>query len=177
MDCCSNAASQDNDVTLSQFVNNSSDYLTNNTTLVLAPENHNLESELLVEMVHSFSMFAWPASSSKAVITCGPNARLEFRNVSIVTVSGLKFVGCFETYVKSVSPFQLQNSGIGNSLAIKFSSVLIINESAAEIYDSRFVVNVAETMVYVTHAHLVINHCTFTSNIGSSSVLDISNIN
>ena len=43
-----------------------------------------MESELVIEDVHSFSMFVWSGSSSKAVITCGlrHNARFEFRNVS-----------------------------------------------------------------------------------------------
>ena len=83
------------DLTLSQFINNSSDYLTNDTTLIFSPGSHSLESQLTVENIHSFSMFVWPGSSSKAVITChGHNARFEFSNVSTVTVSGLEFVGC-----------------------------------------------------------------------------------
>ena len=96
-----------NSLTLSQFAEN----LTNETTLIFSPGNYSLESELVVEDVHSFSMFVWPGSSSKAVITCGHNARFEFRNVSTVTVSGLEFVGCFDNHVISVSLFQLEKSG------------------------------------------------------------------
>ena len=53
-----------------------------------------MESELTIENIHSFSIFVWPGSSSKAVITChGHNARLEFSaDVSTVTVSELEFV-------------------------------------------------------------------------------------
>ena len=94
IDQYSSAACEDSDLTLSQFVDNSSDYLTNDTTLIFSPGNYSLESELVVENIHSFSIFAWPSSSSRAVITYGHNARFEFRNVSTVTVSGLEFVGC-----------------------------------------------------------------------------------
>ena len=80
------------DLSLSQFINNLSDYLTNETTLIFSPGNHGLESELTVENVHSFSMFMWPGSSSKAVITChGHNARFEFSNVR--TASNCERVG------------------------------------------------------------------------------------
>ena len=124
----------DNDLTLSQFLHNSSFYLTNNSTvsLIFSPGNYSLESELIVKNVHSFSMFAWPASSSKTVITCGQNARIEFRKVSIVTVSGLEFTGCFENHVLSVGQFQLENSTFfGNGQSISSGTVLTIEESVA----------------------------------------------
>lgn len=74
---------------------------------------HSLELEFVVENIHSFSLFAWPAgSSSKAVITChGRNARLELNNVSSVTMNDLEFVRCFENHVISVGRFQVENSG------------------------------------------------------------------
>ena len=128
------AACVDNELTLSQFVNNSSDYLTNDTTLIISPGNYKLESEFVVENIHSFSMFAWPTSSSKIVITCGHNARFAFRNISIVTVSGLEFVGCFENYVLSVCHFQLENSGFfGNGQPLVNGRVLSIEESTASL--------------------------------------------
>jgi hypothetical protein len=122
------------DLTLSQLINNLSYYLTDNTTLIFLPGKYYLESELLVENVHSFSMYAWPGSSSKAVITCANRARFEFRNVNTVTVSGFKFVGCFENHVISVGRFKLENSGfIGNGQPIVNSTVLSIEESTANL--------------------------------------------
>ena len=134
MDQCNEADYMDDDLSLSQFVNNSINYLTNDTRLIFLPGNYSLESNLLVENIHSFSMSAWTIYSSKAVITCGPNARFEFRNVSIVTVSGLEFIECFENHVVSVGHFQLENSGFfGNGQAIVNGSVLIIEESTATL--------------------------------------------
>ena len=121
-------------LTLSQLVSNLSDYLTNDTRLIFSPGNYSLESDLIVENVHSFSVFAWPWYSSKAVIVCDHNARFEFRNVSIVTVNGLEFIGCFENYVVSVSQFHLESSSFfGHGLAIDNGAVLTIVESTANL--------------------------------------------
>ena len=115
-DRCSNAETVDNYcLTLSRFISISIDYLTNNTKLIFSPGNYSLESELIVENIYSFSMtlFAWPSFSS---IVCG---RLVFRNISIVTVSGLEFVGCSQNHVKSVGQFQLEDSSFfGNGQAM-----------------------------------------------------------
>ena len=131
------------DLSLSQFINNLSDYLTNETTLIFSPGNHGLESELTVENVHSFSMFMWPGSSSKAVITChGHNARFEFSNVR--TASNLEFVGCFENHVISVDQFQLESSGFfGNGQAMVNGTVL---ESIANLDMVAFKVLSADTV-------------------------------
>ena len=134
MDQCNEVDYVDDDLSLSHFVDNSINYLTNDTRLILLPGNYTLESNLLVENIHSLSMFAWPISSSKAVITCGHNVRFEFRNISIVTVSGLEFIECFENHMVSVGHFQLENSGFfGNGQAIVNGSVLIIEESTATL--------------------------------------------
>ena len=138
--CSTNAESMNNSLTLSQFVNNSINYLTSNTTLILSPGNYTLESELIVENVHSFSMFAWPSLSSKVVIVCDHNARFEFSNVSIVTISGLELVGCFENKVLSVNKFQLEISRFfGNGQTLVNSIVLTIEESVANLDKVAFI--------------------------------------
>ena len=116
-----------------------------------------MESNLLVENIHSFFMFAWPISSSKAVITCGHNARFEFRNVSIVTVSGLEFIECFENHVVSVGHFQLENSGFfGNDRAIVSGSVLIIEESTATLDSVVFLSTVDNLITDLKKYHKIV---------------------
>ena len=135
-DRCSDAESVDNCLTLSQFVNNSIDYLTNDTIarLIFSPGNYSLESALIIKNVHSFSMFAWPSFSSKAVIICDHNASFVFGNINIVTVSGLEFVGCLENHVVSIGQFQLENSSFfGNGQAIVSGTVLTLVESTANL--------------------------------------------
>ena len=131
---CSNTECVDvNYLTLSQLILNSSKYFMNDTTLIFSPGNYSLEFMLAAENIHSFSMLAWPASS-KAVIICSANTRFEFRNVSVVTVSGLEIVGCFENYVASVGQFQLENSKFfSNGQAIVNSTVLRIEKSIANL--------------------------------------------
>ena len=139
-DRCCNAETVDNHLTLSQFVNNSNDYVMNDTRLIFSPGKYSLESELIIENVHLFSMFAWPSLSLKAVLVCGHNARFEFRNVSIVTVSGLEFVGCSQNHVESVGQFKLENSAFfGNDQAIVNGKVLIIDKSTANLDRVAFV--------------------------------------
>ena len=131
VDQCSKSDCADNDITLSQFVNNFTSYLTNDTSLVFSPGNYSLESELVIEHIHSFSMSVWPM---KAVIICSKNARFEFRNISAVSVSGLELVGCFENRVVSVGLFQLENSKFfGNGQAMVNGRVLIIEKSTASL--------------------------------------------
>ena len=138
-DYCMECDGLDNsDLTLSQFVNNLSDYLANYTILsvIFMPGKYSLESELSVENVHSFSMYAWPGSSSKVEIACGHKARFEFRNVSTVTISGLEFIGCFQNRVITVRHFQFENSGFfgnGQPIVSGTSTVLTIKESTANL--------------------------------------------
>ena len=106
---CSVGECINNTVTLSQLTHNSGHYFMEDTRLIFSPGNHSLESEVIAENIHSFFMLSWPLISSKALITCSDNARFVFRNVSIVTLSGLNFVGCFENHVVSIDQFQIEN--------------------------------------------------------------------
>ena len=125
----------DSHLTLSQFVSNSSDYLVNDTTLIFAPGNHSLESLILVENVHSFSMFVESTSSSRAVIICGHNAKFEVKNSSRLTMNGFDFVGCFGNHIASVGHIQLENSKFyGNGQTEVYqSTTLIIDKSTANL--------------------------------------------
>ena len=179
----------DNNLTLSQFVKNSTDYLTNDTVLFFSPGNYSLKSNLIIENIHSFSMtsFMYPISSSKAVITCGHNARFEFRNVSIVTVSGFEFIRCFENNVVSVSHFQLENSGfLGNGqttdnvnshrstvqVRTKFvrivGAVIFAHKCNMFITHTKFINNTGNAIVYVNSGAITsIDHSEFINNTGS----------
>ena len=103
-----NNADFDNHLTLSQFINNSSACLTNDTRLVFTSGNYSLESNLIVENVDTFSMSSETISTSRAVrIVCNHNARFEFRKVNSVTVSGIDFLGCYENHIEFVGLLQL----------------------------------------------------------------------
>ena len=120
----------DNHLTLSQFVNNSSDYLRNDTQLIFIPGNYSLEFKLLVENIHLFtiSVVQKPLLSSRAIIICDHNGNFEFRKVNIVILGDLDFVGCFENYVMSVGHFQMEHS--------KFYTEALVNGTVLTIYAS-----------------------------------------
>ena len=171
-DRCSKAESVDN-LALSQFISNSIYYLKNETSLIFSPGNHSLESELIVENVHSFSMFTWSSFSLKAVIVCDHNVGFEFRNASVVIVSGLEFVGCSQNHVVSVDQLQLENSSFsGSGREIVSGPIVTIDESTANLDRVVFVsakfkrISNHPVIVYATDADLVISHSTFTNNNG-----------
>ena len=98
----------DNCLTLSQFVNGSTNY--DNTTLIFAPGNHSLESDLIIEDVHSFSMYTKHFSSKICRINCSPDIKLKFRNISTVTIDGLDFIECSGNQLEFVDQFHLTDS-------------------------------------------------------------------
>ena len=157
------------DITFSQFINNFSDYLTNDTTLIFSGGNYSLESELVVKNVHSFSMSVWPGSSSKAVITCGQNARFEFSHVSNVTVNGFQFYGCLENHVIFVDQFQLENSEFfGSGQPIVNGTALIIEESVASLDRVAFV---SAIEVLQTSAMPLVSESCYTGTIETTNVV------
>ena len=97
-------------ITLSQFASNSSNYLTNNTTLIFTPGSHTIEVEVSIKYVHSFAMLAETNPLTPTEIVCYNHANFIFNNVSIVTVIGFKFSGCIGNQILSVSQFHLKKS-------------------------------------------------------------------
>ena len=97
-------------LTLSQFVSNSSNYLSKTTMLIFAPGSHAIESELIIENIYSFSMLAETTPLTQTEIVCYDHANFTFSHVSVVTVIGFKFSGCIGNQILSVSKFHLKKS-------------------------------------------------------------------
>ena len=76
--CSQSPNDADYHLTLTQFAKNSSDYLTNDTQLILAPGNYSLESEILIENVQSFSISMEPILSSRAFVIHCKNGWVNF---------------------------------------------------------------------------------------------------
>ena len=128
----------DHHLTLSQFVNNSSDYLTNDTQLIFAPENYSLESEILIENIRSFSISIEQIFSSRASIICDSNARFEFKNVSTVTLRGLDLIGCIEVHFISVGHILIESLRF-YELSVINGSILTMDECTATLDRLAFV--------------------------------------
>ena len=119
----------DHCLTLSQFVS----IFTNcsncdNATVIFASGEHNLESGLIVEDIHSFSMFAEHFSSAPQII-CHHDAALELRNISTVTIDGVVFIECTGHQVVSVVRFHLTNTIFYNDPEIDGTTLSIVESS------------------------------------------------
>ena len=132
----------DNCLTLSQFVNGSTIY--DNTTLIFAPGNHSLESDLIIEDVHSFSMYTKHFSSKICRINCSPDTKLEFRNISTVTIDGLGFIQCSGNQLEFVGQFHLTDSTFYNHPELN-GTTLTIAESTAYLDRVAFLSTIENT--------------------------------
>ena len=120
-------------LTLSQFANNSSNYVSINTTLLFLPGNHSLESELLVTNISMASMISRFTNASSTVITCNHLGRLDIAHVSVVYISGLTFVGCAGNRVDSVDRFTLEESSFIGQEDVSGTALTLVESSACLI--------------------------------------------
>ena len=119
----------DHCLTLPQFVS----VFTNcsncdNATVIFASGEHNLESGLIVEDVHSFSMFGEHFSSMPQII-CHHNAALELWNISTVTIDAVVFIECTGHQVVSVVGFRLTNSIFYNDPEIDGTTLTVVEST------------------------------------------------
>ena len=122
--------SEDHCLTLSQFVSaftNCSNC--DSTILIFVPGNYNLESDLIIENIHSFSISTEPLSSALRII-CNIDTNFEFRNITIVAINGVDFIECYGNLLASVSGFNLTESTF-YSHPEHDSTTLTITESTA----------------------------------------------
>ena len=130
--CCSEPC-----LTLHQFVSNYSIYSASDIRLILAPGNHTLEFEVIVENVDYFSIRS-DSSSPTAVIVCNDCGRFEIRNATVAIVRNVDFIGCEGNKIVSVHQFSMEQSSfscLGNADCTTF----ILNETTAFFQGIAFV--------------------------------------
>ena len=96
----------DNDLTLCQFVNNSSNYV----QMTQIDLFRKLQFGIITNC-SKYSLFF------NVIVACNfiksgardINARFEFRNIGIVRLSEFRFIGCFENIMVSIGQFQLED--------------------------------------------------------------------
>ena len=133
-------------VTLSSLVSSiMSRRRSDNITLHFASGNHNLESDLIVQDINSFVIFAEPFSSSTRII-CDRDTKFEFRNVSSIAITGINFIGCSGNQLKSVGQFYITNCTFYNHPEVD-GTTLNIAESTAYLEKVAFL-SLAENVKY-----------------------------
>ena len=91
-----------------------------------------IELDLFIENIQSFSMYAELILLSKSMITCNHDAKFEFSNVSIVTMTGLKFVECSGSKVESVGQFVLESSRFDSGVEV-YTTILAIVDTISSL--------------------------------------------
>ena len=92
--------------TLSQYATKPSNYFTSNTTLILLPGNHSLDSKLSIRNITSLFI---ETTHSDTSITCNQSARLTFETINVVGMRGLVLFGCVNNEVTKVEQFTLED--------------------------------------------------------------------
>ena len=183
---------------LTDFAANSSQDLTSNTSLILAPGNHYLSVNLTVSNLLTFKM---TSSSSGTRIMCENNSFLSFDHCQSVHITNVDFLGCGGNTFEVVDDFVLQNTRFKGRDGYRSGRALVLVETAAQITDSFFMSsakgtlqdieevldydlqNVSNSMwvggaVIATHSNITIRHSLFESNraqVGGALYLNLSN--
>ena len=111
--------------TLSQFAANSNSYLKQNTTLILQPGNHTLNSVLLVSNVMKFSMITGTAN-----IACTPSGKLRLQMVQYAIIENVLFTHCVDNVISNVEYLTLSRLVfLGPSIRVSGTGVHINNAS------------------------------------------------
>ena len=111
--------------TLSQFAANSKSYLEQNTTLILQPGNHTLDSVFMVSNVSHFSMKTMMASTVN--IACTQSGKLMLQTVQSAHIEDIFFIHCVGNKVTHVNYLMLSRltflgpSLIGSGTAIELN--------------------------------------------------------
>ena len=80
--------------TLSQYASKTNAYFASNTSLVLLPGNHSLDSKLWINSI-SYLKFATKNTSMYTAVFCYQSVSgLYFEVIERVSITGLTFVGC-----------------------------------------------------------------------------------
>ena len=137
-------------LTLSQFLSNSSNHISSNTTLIFLSGNHSLDVELLVGNANAFSMLSISTTSSGTVlISCTSHVGVfKFENISSIHISGITFYGCINSRLTSVDHFFLENSSFIGHVGNK-GTALELYKTTARLVRTSFRFNVANKLYHI----------------------------
>ena len=168
-------------LTLSQFAQNSSSWLSSNTTLIFLEGNHILNTELFISNISNFSMLTNSISEGTHVVICQGQVNFVFDHISELRINGLKFMGCGSNKFSSVSNSTIENSTFqgqndsGTTLNIVDTNLTIMNSSflfnrvgtCLEIFDANVESNVSVRIggaILVSTSNIDITKCNFLEN-------------
>ena len=101
-------------LTLSQYATKPSNYFASETTLILLPGGHSLDSVLWISNITVLSVTVdnTTQTSVTTTVTCSRLGRFHFEYVKQVSMHNLLLFGCVNNTIESVNWFTLENSDI-----------------------------------------------------------------
>ena len=129
-------------LTLSQFANNSTEYLGINVMLHFVQGEHIIESTILIDNLNTFNM---SSCDRNVTIVCNQSwTNFELSNMSVVHVSGLTFIGCTGNKFVNISQFVPEDSQFighkdinGTALELIETSATFVRTELSHNYGSR----------------------------------------
>ena len=171
-DPCSSVGLHSQCITLSQFATKPNDYLESNTTLILLPGTHILNSVLNVSNIDSFILTS-QFQTNATLIDCNGVGRFEFKLISYVRITALEFIGCggnrvllLEQLIIEDSLFQGRKNG-GTAIELLYTNADI--QGTAFINNKASYVNTAQNMtlggaLILTESGVIIIESSFMNN-------------
>ena len=167
-------------LTLSEYVQQSEQYLKSNATMVFLQGTHTLDNDFVVTDVASFRLLGDPTSPPEVTtqVVCSGPVGFSFDRVLQLEISGLAITGC-GTYVtirgysssyncaieaSSVQQFQVHNCSLHNNVN---ASALLVAMSNVGIMHTYFINNSAVGFgggVLALSSTVTIEHCSFINN-------------
>ena len=160
---------QDSCLTLSEISTNTSYYLDSNTTLILQPGNHNLNSNLTVFNISAFKLHSSEPSTTR--VTCKQYASFHFFEVITIEITGLEFVECGVSSVIRTDTFALRDSILISENDT--GTVLVLNETVtANVVNCSFV---GVGMSIVQQSFVTVDNISMSDNRANLAALTVYN--
>ena len=170
-------------LTLSQFAQNSSSWLSSSTTLIFLAGNHTLDTAIFISNISNFSMLKDSTSGegTHVVVICQDQTYFIFDCANELWITGLKFIGCgnngFSLIKNSIienSTFQGQSDS-GTALSINDTNLTIVNSffvsngvgTCMDVFDVDFESDISVRIagaILVTTSNIHIIRCNFLEN-------------
>ena len=114
-------AHNDQCLSLEQFAASTSQYLKNQTNLMLSPGNHSLSSRLNIANIKIFSIIS---EAIESIIVCYQHSGFYFNNVDTVRMNNITLVGCGDSNAAVINISQ-SNITITNSVFTHSCGIVI----------------------------------------------------
>ena len=169
-------------LTLSQFSQNSSSWLTSNTlTLMFLFGNHTLGTDLSISDISNFSMLTNITSEDTHTINCHRHMSFNFEIMTELLIKGLTFIRCGGNTFSSIRNFTIVNSTfLGQNNSSTVFDITSINLTTVnsffysnnvgrckDIFDISIASNISVRVggvIYMDKSNVNINNCTFVNN-------------